>query len=63
MARAEQRVLVSENAKDFAAEHGLVLLFVLKARLPASGIHVHLADLIDGWARANPDPYVGPHWP
>jgi hypothetical protein len=63
VARAEERVLVTENAQDFATEPGIVVLFVLKSRLRAGGLHVHLAALVDGWARANPDPYLGPHWP
>jgi len=63
VARAEERVLVSENARDFACEPGIVVLFVLTSRLPAGGLHVHLADLVHRWAEENPDPYVGPHWP
>lgn len=63
VARAEGRVLVTENVRDFAAEHGIVLLVALKSRLPPAGMHVHLAGLVDRWADANPDPYVGVHWP
>ncbi|MDQ3538522.1 MAG: DUF5615 family PIN-like protein [Actinomycetota bacterium] len=58
----EGRVLVTENVKDFAREHGLVVLCVLKFRLPAEGMPVHLAALLDRWARANPEPYAGLHW-
>jgi hypothetical protein len=36
---------------------------ILKSRLPAHGMRVHLARLLDTWAKANPDPYVGMHWP
>lgn len=57
------RVLVTENVKDFAAERDLVVLCVLKARLPAHDMAARLAQLLDGWAGANPDPYVGMHWP
>ena len=60
---AEQRALVTENVKDFANEPGLVVVCVLKSRLPAKGMHVHLASLLDSWAAAHPDPYVGLHWP
>lgn len=60
---AEDRALVTENVKDFAAEEGIVIVCVLKARLPSGGMHVHLAGLLDRWAKANPDPYRGPHRP
>lgn len=63
LAMAEDRALVTENVRDFAAEHGIVVVGVLKSRLPPGGMHVHLAGLLDGWAKANPDPYRGPHWP
>lgn len=63
LAAAEDRALVTENVRDFAAEHGVVVVCVLKSRLPSAGMHVHLAGLLDGWAKANPRPYRGPHWP
>lgn len=63
MAAAEQRALVTENVRDFAREQGIVIVCVLKSRLPSAGMPVHLAALLDGWAKANPDPYVGLHWP
>lgn len=63
VAVAEVRALVTENVKDFAAERGIAVVCVLKSRLPTGGIHVHLAALLDGWAKANPDPYRGLHWP
>lgn len=63
VAVGENRVLVTENVKDFAAERDLVILCVLKSRLPALGMDEHLADLVDRWASAHPDPYVGLHWP
>jgi hypothetical protein len=63
VAAAEGRALVTENVKDFAGEHGLVIVCVLKSRLPAGGMHVPLAALLDARAKANPDPYVGLHWP
>lgn len=59
----EARALVTENVKDFADERDLVLVCVLKSRLPSGGMANRLAELLDGWARANPDPYLGPHWP
>jgi hypothetical protein len=64
VARAEGRALVTENVVDFAAERDLVLVFVLKRNLPAGGGQAGaLAKGLDGWAHANPDPYLGPHWP
>jgi len=63
VAAAEGRGLVTENVKDFAGERGLMVVCVLKSRLPSGGMHVHLAALLDGWAKANPEPYRGLHWP
>jgi hypothetical protein len=63
VAAAEGRALVTENVKDFARERGIVVVCVLKSRLPPAGMHVHLAALLDAWAKANPSPYVGLHWP
>ncbi len=63
-ARSEGRTLVTENVGDFAGERDVVLVFVLKRRLAAgSGRAAALAELLDAWARANPEPYVGAHWP
>lgn len=63
VAAAEGRALVTENVKDFAGVRGVVVVCVLKARLPGGGMDVHLAAMLDRWAQANPDPYVGLHWP
>jgi hypothetical protein len=64
MARAQQRALVTENVADFAAERDVVLVFILKKNLPAGSAQAPaLAKTLDHWARANPDPYIGPHWP
>jgi hypothetical protein len=63
-ARAQGRALVTENVADFAAERDMVLVFVLKKNLPAGGAQATaLAKTLDHWARENPDPYLGPHWP
>lgn len=63
-ARAQQHAIVTENVADFAAERDLVLIFVLKKNLPAGGAQTSaLAEALDRWAQANPDPYLGPHWP
>lgn len=63
-ARAEGRAVVTENVADYAPERDVVLVFVLKRNLPAGGAQAAaLAKVLDRWARANPDPYIGPHWP
>jgi hypothetical protein len=62
-AAREGRALVTENVKDFAAERDVVVVCVLKARLPARGMAVRLAELLDKWAAAHPEPYIGLHWP
>jgi len=63
VAAAKKRVIVTENVKDFAGVHGVAVLCVLKSRLPSQGMHVHLAELLDKWALAHPEPYLGLHWP
>ena len=64
VARAQERAVVTENVADFAAERDVVLVFVLKKNLPAGGAQATaLAKALDEWARDNPDPYLGPHWP
>jgi Domain of unknown function (DUF5615) len=63
-ARADGRTLVTENVADFAGERNLALAFVLKKNLPSGRAQAAaLAKVLDRWARANPDPYLGPHWP
>lgn len=63
VAARENRALVTENVKDFAAQRDLAVVCVLKSRLPAAGMAHHLAELVDRWAQANPEPYLGLHWP
>jgi Domain of unknown function (DUF5615) len=63
-ARAQGRAVVMENAADFAGERDVILIFILKRKLPAGRAQAAaLAKALDGWATANPDPYLGPHWP
>jgi hypothetical protein len=62
-ARRERRALVTENVRDFANEDGLVVVCVLKRRLRQRGMVESVAAMLDGWARGNPEPYVGMHWP
>lgn len=63
VAAHERRVLVTENVKDFAAEHDIVIVCVLKARLRQRGMAQRLAEVLDKWTAANPSPYLGLHWP
>jgi len=64
VARTRERAIVTENAADFAGERDVVLVFVLKKNLPAGGKQASaLAEVLDRWAQANPDPYLGAHWP
>lgn len=64
VARTQQRAMVTENVVDYAAERDVVLVFVLKKNLPAGRAQgAALVTVLDEWARANPEPYVGPHWP
>jgi hypothetical protein len=68
----EQRVIVTENFADYAVllEHRVArgapcvpVVFVHKRDFPRRGsLATMLARRLDEWARANPDPYVGPHW-
>lgn len=62
-AARDDRALVTENVKDYAAEHDIVVVCVLKSHLPQHGMDAHLASVLDQWAAANPEPYVGLHWP
>ncbi|MDA2811341.1 DUF5615 family PIN-like protein [Nocardiopsis sp. RSe5-2] len=63
-ARSEGRAVVTENVVDFAAERDVALVFVLKRNPPPGGAQAAgLAKVLADWARANPDPYLGPHWP
>lgn len=64
VARAEGRVMVTDDVADYAMERAHVLVFVRKRRLPAGGGQAAaLADVLARWATANPAPYVGAHWP
>lgn len=64
LARADDRVIVTENVADFAAERDVVLVFVLKRNLPAGGSQAPaLARVLDRWLGQTPEPYLGAHWP
>lgn len=72
-ALAEQQVVVTENARDFAPMQAdrlrsgldaVPVVFVLKRRLPRGSARMGaaLAQRLDSWAAANPDPHRGQHW-
>ena len=71
-ALSEGRVVVTENIADFAVlldqrlrndQPVVPVVFVRKTDLPRRGaLPHHLAERLDRWAEANPDPYLGPHW-
>ncbi len=63
VAARENRVLVTENVKDFARTEDIVIVCVLKSRLRTHGMDKHLAAVLDAWSDVNDDPYVGLHWP
>lgn len=73
VATAERRIIVTENYADFVAilaqriasgaPHTPVVC-VGKQSLPdGSALGPALARRLNAWARANPEPYPGPHWP
>jgi hypothetical protein len=69
----EGRTIVTENFADFATLVGrrqandlpcTPVVLVRKSSFPAGGaLPAHLAEHLDQWATANPDPYEGLHWP
>src|SRR4051812_15701605 len=64
LARADGRAVVTENVVDFSNERDVVLVFVLKRNLPTGGGQATaLARILDRWAQAHPEPYIGHHWP
>ena len=70
---SEDRIVVTENFADFATlldqrlrrdDPCVPVVFVRKADFPRRGaLAARLADRLDAWSRANPHPYIGPHWP
>ena len=70
---AEGRVVVTENFADFAAlleravssdQPTVPVVFVRKSDFcKGSGLARHVVEHLDRWSEANPDPYLGPHWP
>lgn len=61
-ASAESRVIVTENAQDFAKVASCPVLLVCKSLWPAEGLDEHLAAALGRWAAANPEPGNWAHW-
>lgn len=62
VATAQQRVIVTENASDFAHVTTCVVLFVLTSWWRSDTLAPRLAEALDRWAAAYPDPGIWPHW-
>jgi hypothetical protein len=62
LAGADGRVIVTENACDFATVTACPVVFVRKSWWPSASLAVSLTAALDRWASANPDPGPWPHW-
>lgn len=62
LAAAEGRVIVTENASDFATVTTCPVLFVRKAWWPNDSLAARLAGAVDRWASDNRQPGPWPHW-
>ncbi len=62
LASADNRVIVTENASDFAAVTDCPVLFVRKSWWPTGSLTTNLVAALDRWAKANPEPGPWPHW-
>lgn len=62
LAGAENRIIVTENAGDFAAITDCPVLFVRKSWWPTRSLASKLAAALDRWAHANPEPGPWSHW-
>ena len=62
LAAAEDRVIVTENASDFAAVTVCPVLLILKAWWPLASLTEKLANALDRWANENPQPGKWAHW-
>src|SRR4051794_29036110 len=62
IAASEGRVIVTENASDFAGVTTCAVLFVRKSWWPPRSLATRLTAALDPWAAANPDPGSFPHW-
>ena len=62
LASAEGRVIVTENASDFAHVATCPVLLVRKSWWPSHVLASRLAIALDRWAAANPEPGPWAYW-
>jgi hypothetical protein len=62
IATADRRVIVTENASDFAQVTTCPVVFARKSWWPRHMLASKLASALDRWASANPNPGPWPHW-
>lgn len=62
IAGADGRVIVTENASDFATVTDCAVLLVRKSWWPSSSLASNLASAVDRWSHANPEPGPWAHW-
>lgn len=62
IATGDGRVIVTENASDFAHVTTCPVLFVLKAWWPSRALPVRLGAALMRWRESNPDPGTWAHW-
>jgi hypothetical protein len=62
IATIERRVIVTENASDFARVTTCAVVFVLKSWWPRPTLAASLAASLDRWAVANAEPGPWAHW-
>lgn len=62
LSAAESRVIVTENASDFAGVSTCPVLLIRKEWWPHRTMAARLAAAIDSWAAANRQPGPWPHW-
>ena len=62
IATAEQRVIVTENASDFAQVTTCTVLLVRKSWWSRLTLVSAVGAALDAWARGNPTPGPWPHW-
>lgn len=62
LASVDQRVIVTENASDFARAATCPVLLVRKSWWPSEALASRMAAALDRWAAANADPGSWAHW-
>jgi len=62
LAATDRRLIVTENASDFAAVTTCPVLLVRKSWWPPESLAAKLADALDRWASVNEQPGNWAHW-